>query len=464
MATVTNPAGTVVARLEHNRYNGGWAAAYGKVSLPTTSSTAASFSIETPPATVDGNADTTTYTMNNAQKNVATVTNPAGTVVARLEHNRYNGGWNAAYAKVSIPGTNTTTASFDVSVPPSTVDGTAETHTYTISNDDVNIVKVMDGNTVVARFQHAKWQEGWNAAVSNLYANATATKTLAYGESAYVLITYVDSSGTTQTYLERTYTAPPNNAGGLSLDATNKKIIWSSSSSVQEYTISLDTGTWDSGSRTVAVNATSNTEFRLYTETITDSLSLNVTERTPTVGTDFFVNASTGSGLSDAYQVYMGQIGETVYVSTGNWPGQSGASYKAQISISPSYTSVYTSGATNTWFYDLTALGISTAGMTEGSLIAGHKIGLGYTPYAGGNMVYRPYYWTVPDSGGSGGGGESSVTISIDDINATNSPPSGQTATNMGRQIATAIRDGYDFVTFRVNAGGVSKRYNIEMP
>ena len=115
-AYILDGTGTLRARIDNPQYSNGWSAAYGKVDLPTTSSTATSFTIETPPSTVDGNADSTTYTMNNAQKNVATVTNPSGTVVARLEHNRYNDGWDGCVATKTWVGDASKTLSYGEAV------------------------------------------------------------------------------------------------------------------------------------------------------------------------------------------------------------------------------------------------------------------------------------------------------------------------------------------------------------
>lgn len=111
-------------------YNNGWGAAYGLVEVPTSASTSDSFTVKTPPSTVDGSAVNNTYTMHDASKNVATVQNSSGTVVARLEHNRYNAGWGAAAGDVSWPGTNASTKNATFKAPSSTVDGTQVSKTY----------------------------------------------------------------------------------------------------------------------------------------------------------------------------------------------------------------------------------------------------------------------------------------------------------------------------------------------
>lgn len=159
-AVVKNPSGTVVARLLHNKYNAGWAAAYGKVSLPS-SGTATSFTVKTPPATVGGDANTNTYTISNGDNNnTAVVKNSSGTVVASLSHNKYNAGWAAAYGKVSLPSGGTAT-SFTVKTPSATVGGDAKSNTYTISNLTNNVAVVSNSSgTVVASLEHNKYVAG----------------------------------------------------------------------------------------------------------------------------------------------------------------------------------------------------------------------------------------------------------------------------------------------------------------
>ena len=75
-------------------YNKGWNAARAKVSLPSTSSTATSFSVSVPPATVDGAAQTDTYTLHSASNDIVVVRNSGSTIVARLEHGKYTAGYN----------------------------------------------------------------------------------------------------------------------------------------------------------------------------------------------------------------------------------------------------------------------------------------------------------------------------------------------------------------------------------
>jgi len=92
-AYITDANGTIRARIDNPQYANGWAAAYAEVSLPTTSSTASSFSVKTPKSSVDGGANTETYTASSATNDVVVVKNIAGTVVARLEHGKYTAGY-----------------------------------------------------------------------------------------------------------------------------------------------------------------------------------------------------------------------------------------------------------------------------------------------------------------------------------------------------------------------------------
>ena len=85
--------GEIIARIDNPEYGNGWAAAYGKVFLPTNANTStASFDVSVPPAKVDGNATTETYTLSNPMNDVAVVKNKAGTIVCRLEHGQYSAG------------------------------------------------------------------------------------------------------------------------------------------------------------------------------------------------------------------------------------------------------------------------------------------------------------------------------------------------------------------------------------
>lgn len=164
-----------IARLVHGQYTegykSGWGAAYGKVVLPG-SSRAANFQVKTPPSTVDGSAVTTRYRLNEETDNTVAVSivddnDSLSYTIATLNHkqydNGYDHGWGAARAKVTLPSGGTAN-SFDIKVPPSTVDGSATTLTYTLAQPSNNLITVT-GNTaaggyIVASINHGKYNAG----------------------------------------------------------------------------------------------------------------------------------------------------------------------------------------------------------------------------------------------------------------------------------------------------------------
>ena len=159
-------AGRVVAELAHGKYDAGWAAAVGKVSLPA-AGTAATFSVDVPPSTVDGNAVSHSFAVSSKNNNTVQVIR-AGTVVSEFAHNKYNAGWAAAVGKVTLPGAGSS-STFSVKVPPSTVDGAAYTHSFALSSKNANTVQVIRAGTVVAEYMHgeysAGYDDGWNACI-----------------------------------------------------------------------------------------------------------------------------------------------------------------------------------------------------------------------------------------------------------------------------------------------------------
>jgi len=164
---------TTVARLSHNRYNGGWNAAYKKVSVPTSSATNTdSMTVKTPPSTVDGTADSRTFILSVNGNNTMDIVYYDGSkyiTVARKSHGKYNAGWAAAVNKVTVPtAEKTNTDSIVVKVPPATVDGSAASYTYILSNSAKNYADLQyyDGSayTTVARITHNRYKGGWTAA------------------------------------------------------------------------------------------------------------------------------------------------------------------------------------------------------------------------------------------------------------------------------------------------------------
>ena len=166
-AYVTDPNGTVRARIDNPQYGNGWSAAYNQVLLPTASSTESSFQVKTPKLATDGGANTETYTLNGSMNNVAYVQNSAGTIVARLEHGKYDAGFDAVgNPSVTFTGLDGTTLSRVVSgkaTISNKTDGTGRSTSFSLSMEkttytpspsvgakDCVVVKT-SGGTVVGR-------------------------------------------------------------------------------------------------------------------------------------------------------------------------------------------------------------------------------------------------------------------------------------------------------------------------
>lgn len=144
-----------VARIAHGKYNAGWAAAYGKVELPTTQVTNInSILIKTPPSTVDGAADSRSYIMSSYDNNNVDLQTLVGSnyvTVARITHGKYNGGWYDAYSKMKWPeaGTDTTmTVQGPASSPTATPDYQQSIYA---ADSDANYCYIKHGTIVMAR-------------------------------------------------------------------------------------------------------------------------------------------------------------------------------------------------------------------------------------------------------------------------------------------------------------------------
>lgn len=210
------------------QYDAGWAAAVAKLSWPSAGTANSYISIGYPPSTVDGSALSKVYAILNDGNNAVKLSNN-GATYARFEHGKYDAGWEAARAKVEFPATGAT-ASMDIKYPPSTVDGSAVTKTYTLSNDGDNAVKLTGGGYTVAKLTHNKYTAGYNAGSTAGY------------NSGY-------SAGVTD----------GKNAVGLTISASDAKIKRNqSSSALTEVAITLNTGSRGSdGNRTIQVKANS---------------------------------------------------------------------------------------------------------------------------------------------------------------------------------------------------------------
>ena len=160
---------TVMATITHGKYNSGWIDAAAKVTFPSAEKTdSTTISISYPLSTPGSYANKSIW-VSDMGKNYADIRMSIGgtnTTIARVTHNRYTGGWTAAYNQIVFPANNTSSASMTLKTTSSAVDGTAATTTYDLVVDN-NVAYIKDGNSVKAQITHNKFNNGKVAATPN---------------------------------------------------------------------------------------------------------------------------------------------------------------------------------------------------------------------------------------------------------------------------------------------------------
>ena len=180
MATNSGTAITI-ARFTHNKYSAGetagWTAAYGKVAVPTSNTSSNSATFKTPNSASTSNPAQNTHSLSignqgdNAVNLLMATNNGTAITIARFTHNKYSAGetagWTAAYGKVSVPGSNTSssTATFKTPASSSTSNPVQNTHSLSIGNQGdnaVNLYMATNSGTAItiARFTHNKFTAG----------------------------------------------------------------------------------------------------------------------------------------------------------------------------------------------------------------------------------------------------------------------------------------------------------------
>lgn len=127
-------------------YNEGWAAAYGKVTLPTAGSSS-TIVVKTPPSTVDGNATSTTYTLRSTQNDayISIYSGENVTNYAHIAHNQYSAGESSVTVSISRNG-GTFTASGSNGASDSYTLGTYNFTKAYDTRDNVYYGKLYDSN------------------------------------------------------------------------------------------------------------------------------------------------------------------------------------------------------------------------------------------------------------------------------------------------------------------------------
>ena len=354
--------GAIIARIDNPQYGNGWAAAYALVSLPTDSSTAASFDVETPPSTVDGTADTETYTLSNPQNDVAVVKNSSGTIIARLAHGKYTSGKQDATVTMdnftldTLPGTATyaDVATRVITAHAHNTDNSAKT-----GSKDTTLAMTASGLVVTLKQD--------NTPIAQITATAP---TPSYDTPT---ITYDTLSGL--------------------IDATPGFTVTANGKSNTGY-LTIGLSTYDvNGTTRHCVNA-----YKEDTQTIAGRLDIQ----------DYAVS------------LYMSGVGA----------GGSAA----------------------------TLVSVSTSGRTKaGDLSAGDTVGIRYVN-SNSQFAYQDVYWQVP----SGGGGSHSPSISSGDIWTTDRTLSGWIEANTLKSKYEQAKRDSEYVAFKVTCGGAEQVYYME--
>ena len=169
-------------------YNAGWAAAYGKVTIPSTSSSNDYCQVKTPPSTVDGPAVTTNFFLDASSNNVAYIrvgNATTGTTVATVTHNKFSSGYSAGRTDYE----------------PDSITQNTSAKTITVLNGS--------GDSVGGPYSVATtYNAGWNTALSNITVNVPTGKTLEYDEEISVSVKVQKTDGSEEYKAAQTYTAP----------------------------------------------------------------------------------------------------------------------------------------------------------------------------------------------------------------------------------------------------------------
>ncbi|MBQ9211255.1 MAG: phage tail protein [Clostridia bacterium] len=482
-AYILDKNGSMRARIDNPQYGNGWAAAQGDVSWPGTNTSSAIATFKAPSGTVDGTQVTKSYYLDIVSSGYSSTTkvylrNPDDQAVAALDVGKvYDAGKTAGAGSVKMAlNTNTskivlsetgTATEYAVSAQAG-ITYNSSTHKYTPSASALVGGTVMASNTGSASGTEA-YDAGWKAA-HDKFSSETSYSTDDKLEVNYPPTTVDGSALTREYYLtlddDYAYIRNGSRTGTVVARVTNTKKSGSDitglSSSWDGNTFKVSTstsGTLQSADCTVTIYPTSDRTLD-YGETLTVSArgnnvarqSIKITAPADRYAAGYDWGAQVGSWLDYSGSPNIQSQGQLAYgynIYLYYVTSDSQKHYRARWEVPP----------------DRWDSALSTVALVSDQAVSGNAAVLGYdvplrlaATNSAGKIIYWGEWRTPPDNSGSGGGG--SVSISIDDIYATNYPPTGTTATQISRLIR---QGGYDFITFRVNAGGTTKRYNIEL-
>jgi len=293
------------------RYTTGWSEAYEKVVIPGTNTSTNSATFKTPNATASSNPVQNSHVLsmgndgNNAVVLYRATDSGSAVTIAKFTHNKYDSGktqgWSDAYAKVAIPGSNTSTNSATFKTPNSaaTSNPAQNSHALSMGNDGNNAVVLYratdSGNAVtIAKFTHNKYDsgktQGWTDAYNKVSIPGSNTST---------------NSATFKTPNSAATSNPVQNSHVLSMgnDGNNAVVLYRATDSGNAVTIAKFThDKYTSGQNAVTLNDAS-----------WNSISTLTSSRTVTVST-----SGRPTQLSKS---------KTVYLTAGTWSNGSMPTY-----------------------------------------------------------------------------------------------------------------------------------------
>ena len=261
-----------VARVSNPQYGNGWSAAYDKVSIPSTSSYGSYTTVQTPPSTVDGNADETRFDLivddnyayiqkhSNAQT-LARVTNTGTT-------NGYINGWTTAYGKVvwAASGTGNTMTVKAPAAYGTTPDQQQKIYTLSVDND---YAYIKDGTTTVARATNTGtsngYVSGWNGYWDAPWYTPAATPPSGYAAGKF-WVPQTKSSATETTTFREWQTA--TNAWNTAVSNAN------SAGQTTGYNSAHLTSSWNANNDTLSITKSTSGSINAMSFAISASASI----------------------------------------------------------------------------------------------------------------------------------------------------------------------------------------------
>ena len=335
----------IMAQYTHNQNASGqltgWSEAYAKVNWPSQNTSTATMTVKAPAATkaTNPNQQTVEYTV-SSDENIAYIKQGA-VVMAQYTHNQNASGqltgWSEAYAKVSWPSQNTSTASMTVKAPAATkaTNPNQQTVEYTVSSD-ANVAYIKQGTVIMAQVTHNQNASGQLTGWSEAYGKVswpgqnTSSASMTVKAPAATKATNPNQQSVTYTL------SSDNNVAYIKQGATVVAQL-----THNKYTSGYDSaklsGSWSNNVFTVT-KGTSGSATSVST-TITADLTYDSSTHkyTPRAKTGDTVRATGSASGTQAYDAGY-SAGNTAGYSSGYSNGYSNGSPKSSVTIGSNVT------------------------------------------------------------------------------------------------------------------------------